>query len=165
VRTIKRLVIHCSATPNGRPHTVQDIDAWHRDNGWKRDPSAAKRCGNPELTSIGYTRVIYTNGESRQGRCWDEIPVSVRGWNSDAIAICMVGTNKFSLQQWDTLKREVSFVQSQLKIEIIQGHRDLSPDKDRDGFVEPHEWLKDCPGFDVAKWLAGGMEPLQGHIL
>lgn len=165
MRTIKRLVIHCSATPNGRHHTVHDIDDWHRANKWRRDPAAAARCGNPELTSIGYTRVIYTNGESHQGRCWDEVPVSVRGWNSDAIAICMIGTNKFSLQQWDTLKREVSFLRSQLKIEIIQGHRDLSPDKDGDGSVEPHEWLKDCPGFDVAKWLAGGMEPLRGHVL
>ena len=39
----------------------------------------------------------------------------------------------------------------------IMGHRDLSPDKDGDGVVEPHEWLKACPSFDVSKerdgWL------------
>ena len=25
---------------------------------------------------------------------------------------------------------------------------------DGDGIIEPNEWLKTCPGFDVAAWLA-----------
>ncbi len=33
----------------------------------------------------------------------------------------------------------------------ICGHRDLSPDKDGDGVVEPHEWIKMCPCFDAKK--------------
>jgi hypothetical protein len=28
----------------------------------------------------------------------------------------------------------------------------MSPDLDRDGKVEPHEWLKMCPCFDVVEW-------------
>ena len=32
----------------------------------------------------------------------------------------------------------------------IVGHRDLSCDADGDGIVERHEWVKQCPGFDVA---------------
>ena len=36
----------------------------------------------------------------------------------------------------------------------VVGHRDLSPDKDGDGVVERHEWLKDCPCFDVPAWWA-----------
>ena len=35
----------------------------------------------------------------------------------------------------------------------VLGHRDLSPDLDKDGIVEPYEWVKSCPCFDVAKWL------------
>lgn len=35
----------------------------------------------------------------------------------------------------------------------IVGHRDLSPDKDGDGVVERHEWLKRCPNFDVSSWV------------
>jgi N-acetyl-anhydromuramyl-L-alanine amidase AmpD len=31
----------------------------------------------------------------------------------------------------------------------IVGHRDLSPDKDKDGVVERHEWVKMCPSFDA----------------
>jgi N-acetyl-anhydromuramyl-L-alanine amidase AmpD len=34
----------------------------------------------------------------------------------------------------------------------LLGHRDLSPDLDRDGVVEPHEYLKACPCFDVRAW-------------
>ena len=46
----------------------------------------------------------------------------------------------------------------------ICGHRDLSPDINGDGTIEPNEWLKTCPGFTVADWLAGDMAPLAGHI-
>jgi N-acetyl-anhydromuramyl-L-alanine amidase AmpD len=38
----------------------------------------------------------------------------------------------------------------------ILGHRDLSPDIDGDGVVEEHEWLKDCPCFDVYTWRFNG---------
>lgn len=35
----------------------------------------------------------------------------------------------------------------------VVGHRDLSPDLDGDGTVEPEEWTKACPCFDVKKEL------------
>lgn len=47
--------------------------------------------------------------------------------------------------------------QIELHTDCMDGHRDLSPDIDGDGVVERHEWLKTCPGFDVAAWLASGM--------
>ena len=31
------------------------------------------------------------------------------------------------------------------------GHRDLSPDLNGNGEIEPEEWIKQCPCFDVAK--------------
>jgi hypothetical protein len=46
-----------------------------------------------------------------------------------------------------------------------KGHRDYSPDKNSDGIIQPSEWMKTCPGFDVAAWLAGNLLPLEGHIL
>ena len=165
MRKLTRLVIHCSATPNGRHHTVEDIDLWHRANKWFRNSAAAKECGNPQLTSVGYHRIIYTDGLRVQGRCFQEVPVSVRGWNSDSVALCMIGTNKFTQAQWDSLKLEVLFLASELGIQTIQGHRDLSPDKDGDGVLEKHEWLKDCPGFDVAEWIKNGYTPNKLNVL
>ena len=40
---------------------------------------------------------------------------------------------------------------------IIQGHRDWSPDLDGDGKIEPNEWVKMCPCFDVKDWFAAGL--------
>jgi N-acetylmuramoyl-L-alanine amidase len=31
----------------------------------------------------------------------------------------------------------------------VCGHRDLSPDLNRDGKITPNEWTKVCPCFDV----------------
>ena len=36
-------------------------------------------------------------------------------------------------------------------------------DYDGDGKVEPWEWLKTCPGFDVHEWMTGGMKALPEH--
>jgi len=46
----------------------------------------------------------------------------------------------------------------------ICGHRDLSPDADGDGTVEPREWTKTCPGFDVSTWFGAGMTPDPAHV-
>ena len=32
---------------------------------------------------------------------------------------------------------------------IIQGHRDFSPDLNKNGKIEPNEWIKMCPSFDA----------------
>jgi len=52
-RQINLITLHCSATPNGRWTTAQDIDGWHRDVGYARY-AAAREKFNPSLSSIGY---------------------------------------------------------------------------------------------------------------
>jgi N-acetyl-anhydromuramyl-L-alanine amidase AmpD len=34
----------------------------------------------------------------------------------------------------------------------IMGHRDFSRDLNRDGVLQPSEWAKACPSFDVKSW-------------
>ena len=36
----------------------------------------------------------------------------------------------------------------------IYGHRDLSPDKNKDGKITENEWLKSCPCFDAIEEYA-----------
>jgi N-acetylmuramoyl-L-alanine amidase len=31
----------------------------------------------------------------------------------------------------------------------VCGHRDLSPDLNGNGRIEPHEWMKECPCYSV----------------
>lgn len=33
----------------------------------------------------------------------------------------------------------------------VAGHRDLSPDRNNNGEVEPMEWTKQCPCFEVKR--------------
>lgn len=60
-RQIKSIIIHCTATPNGKYVSVNDIDRWHRERGFKRS-AECRQWQNPDLAAIGYHFVIYTNG-------------------------------------------------------------------------------------------------------
>lgn len=187
-RTINEIVIHCSATPNGRWLSPVDIDYWHRERGFRRAQAMRARL-NRDLEAIGYHYVILTNGAPATGRYIDEIGAHTNGHNRYAVGTCLVGTDQFTPLQWTTLAyhvraivdwvaerrgfperlrrgathEDVLALARRLGLSIV-GHRDLSPDLDGDGTVEPQEWIKGCPGFDVGRWLAGGMAPLQDHL-
>lgn len=174
-RHITDIIIHCAATRNGdslfRAHPnggakippVAIIDDWHRQRGFKRSDEARKR-HNPQLTSIGYHYVIYTNGTAATGRAEWEIGAHVAGQNSRSIGICLLGTDKFTTLQWTRLAELVKLLQKQYPRARVLGHRDYSPDKNGNGIIEPWEWTKICPGFAVADWVNGDMKPLAGHI-
>lgn len=158
-RLIDLIVIHCSATPNGRWTTAPDIDRWHDDRGFERR-SQWREKWNPDLKAIGYHFVIYTNGAIATGRHLDEIGAHAGGHNKASIGICMIGTDRYTMEQWRELDALVAKLHTRYPAASILGHRDLSPDLDGDGIIEPHEWLKTCPGFDVGKWLtAAGNVP------
>lgn len=163
-RAVDSIVIHCSASPNGRHHHVRDIDAWHAARGMRRTPAFRQR-QNSELGSIGYHFLIYINGAVATGRHLDEIGAHVRGHNSRSIGICMIGMDQFTAEQWVSLRTLVGGLREIYPRARVVGHRDLSPDTDKDGTVEKFEWIKTCPGFDVADWIKGGMAPWPDHLL
>lgn len=164
MRKIRRIIIHCSATPNGVPVKVQTIDEGHRLRKFKRTPEAI-RSYNPGLKHIGYHWFIALDGTEFPGRHWTEIGAHVNGSNADSLGICMAGTDRFSAAQWRTLKTRLVAAMSQWPEAEVSGHRDHSPDLDGDGVIEPQEWIKICPGFDVAAFLRNGMSPLPKHLL
>lgn len=153
MRTITDIIIHCAATPNGRWFDVSQIDRWHQERGFKRQDFYRKK-HNPLLLAIGYHFVIYNNGAVATGRHLDEIGAHARGFNSHSIGICLIGTGKFSIAQWENLRGNVrGLIAKYHGVERIVGHRDL-PDVH-----------KDCPGFSVSDWLRGDMRPLSAHVL
>jgi N-acetylmuramoyl-L-alanine amidase len=194
MRTINLIVIHCSATPSGKPiargtpgkpgflNAAQVIDSWHAVRSFKRT-AANLRLHNGHLPSIGYHYVIDIDGTVLSGRHEMEVGAHAAGHNASSIGICLVGgvepkTAAYTPAQWDSLARLVRRISVMRRIPLaparrsgktltggICGHRDLSPDINNNGIVEPHEWLKTCPGFDVAKWLAAPAQPLAGHVL
>lgn len=176
MREIHQIVIHCSATPNGRTlfsgtpgkpgftTPATQINAWHKARAFQRRPQFLQR-QEPRLCCIGYHFVVGINGAVFNGRHVDEVGAHVQGHNRNSIGVCMVGTDHYSREQWTALANLVDGLRKTYPEARLCGHRDLSPDKNGDGTVEPSEWLKTCPGFAVADWVLGGMTPLSGHIL
>lgn len=180
-RTIKHHIIHCAATPNGKPISIADIDKMHQQRGFKRDTQMARNF-NPLYKSIGYHFFIEVDGAIRTGRHLEEIGAHVQGNNAHSIGTCMAGTDKFTTAQWESLRtlcvgligeisnRTIMHVDTaldtyaELGIKLL-GHRDYSPDLNGDGQITRNEWIKTCPGFSVAEWGQGGMLPLPKQTL
>ena len=128
MRTISEIIIHCSATPEGKPFTIADIDQWHRQRGF--------RC-------IGYHFVIYLDGSVHAGRPIAESGAHCHGHNAHSIGICYVGGLDSLGQPKDTRTpaQKTSLVKlvNQLKNEYpnakVHGHNEYAN--------------KACPCFDV----------------
>ncbi len=171
MRPINLIVTHCSASPNGDTlfrgkagdvgfqTPVQIIDEWHAKRGFQRS-SAARVRYNPSLRAIGYHYVIYRNGAISTGRDVTEIGAHVTGYNQKSLGVCLVGTDRYTPAQWASLADLVGALRKRYPESRVTGHRDLSPDQNANGIVEKFEWLKTCPGFDVAAWIEGGMNPV-----
>jgi N-acetyl-anhydromuramyl-L-alanine amidase AmpD len=136
---INLIVVHCSATPNGISFSAADIHQMHVDRGF---------------SGIGYHKVIRTDGTIENGRPEYWFGAHVEGHNKKSLGVCLIGTDKFSDKQFDSLATLLADYKKIFGSKLqITGHRDLSPDKDKDGIIEPHEWVKLCPGFDVKSFI------------
>ena len=141
MREIKEIHIHCSATR--KIVNAETIRSWH-----KAEPR--------NWSDIGYHFVV--TGKIEAGRPLHRKPCSARGHNKNSIAICYSGgLNKETGKPEDTrtpLQKELLIkLLKQLKAKYpkakIVGHRDLSPDRNKDGEITSDEWLKSCPCFDA----------------
>lgn len=130
MRRIDKIIIHCSATPEGRHHTVEDIDRWHRQRGFK---------------CIGYHFVIYLDGSVHKGRPVEQIGAHCTGQNANSIGICYIGGCDKKMHAKDTrtpAQREalhdlVELLRTEYPKATVHGHREYAQ--------------KDCPSFDVSK--------------
>ena len=130
-RTIHYLVIHCSATPEGRAHTAKDIDLWHKQRGF---------------TEIGYNYVILLDGTIELGRDVDKIPAHVEGQNKDSIGICYIGgIDKNTLQPKDTRTK----TQKEALVKLLKELRALYPDAIIQGHRDFAGVKKACPCFNA----------------
>jgi len=139
------IVIHVSATKPSWKGGAKEIDAMHKARGW---------------AGIGYHYVIKPDGTLEKGRAPNAVGAHVAGFNSISLGICLVGGLDAAGNPADTRTPAqetalISLLTSLTKTypnARICGHRDLSPDRDGDGIIEPFEHLKACPCFDVIPW-------------
>lgn len=169
-RSIQLLVIHCTASANGDDlfrteagHAltpVEIVDRWHRERGFQRKREDRARL-NPDLSSIGYHWLIYTNGARATGRSHNEMGAHAQGYNAHSIGIALVGTDRFTPQQWAAAAEMVQILTAQYRIPL------QSPDtRDPRGLIgvcghnELPDVAKACPGFSVRDWIARDLKPL-----
>lgn len=143
---LKYLVLHCTATPEGRDVSAADIRHWHLSpvskggRGWKQ---------------VGYTDLIHLNGsverlvdnnEDAWVDAW-EITNGAKGYNSVSRHVVYAGGCSADGKPKDTrtpeqkaaMERYVKeFHAKHPKVKII-GHNQVA--------------AKDCPSFDVPAWL------------
>lgn len=144
---MKRLVIHCTATPEGREVSAADIRHWHTDpvsrggKGWKQ---------------VGYTDLIHLDGsverlvqnnEDAEVDPW-EVTNGAKGYNSTSRHIVYAGGCDKQMKPKDTrteaqrkaLTDYVRDFHRRFPTIRIVGHRELDKSKA-------------CPSFDVQAWL------------
>jgi N-acetylmuramoyl-L-alanine amidase len=76
MRRINKIIVHCTATPEGREVTVAEVDKWHRARGFD---------------GIGYHYLIGLNGVIHFGRPDSKVGAHCEGQNANSIGICYVG--------------------------------------------------------------------------
>ena len=76
MRKINEIILHCSATAEGKNFHASDIDKWHKAKGWK---------------GIGYHFVIDIDGTIEPGRPVGEVGAHTVGRNTNSIGICYIG--------------------------------------------------------------------------
>lgn len=148
-----KVVWHCSATSPKQDIHAADIAQMHKARGWD---------------DIGYHIVI-----SREGLvAWGENPrvagAHAKGHNATSIAVCMVGgvdkngeaENNFTPEQWESARATYLFLARVYPDAEHVGHRDLSDDRDGDGRIQRHEFMKDCPCFSVKQWEENDLQPV-----
>lgn len=130
MRNITEIIIHCTATPAGRPVSVAEIDLWHRQRGFR---------------SIGYHYLVALDGTVCPGRPLSEIGAHCLGHNAESIGIAYVGglTADGSASPADTrteaqktaLRALISSLRETYPGASVHSHRDFAP--------------KACPCFDA----------------
>lgn len=132
MRKIDKIIIHCSATPEGRAVTVETIRGWHRKQGW---------------SDIGYHYVIYLDGSVHEGRPLEAIGAHTSGENLHSVGICYVGGCDKNMKPKDTRTAE----QEAALVELVKRLKERFPGATVHGHNEYA--AKACPSFDVQKWI------------
>lgn len=131
-RRIEEIIVHCTATPEGRPVSVSTIRGWHIGQGWR---------------DIGYHWVVLLDGTIAPGRPESQVGSHVAGHNSGTLGVVYVGgvgadgktpkDTRTPAQKAALIELCRALIQRYPAIRKISGHREYA--------------AKACPSFDVRK--------------
>jgi N-acetylmuramoyl-L-alanine amidase len=144
VRKINNIIIHCSDSSFGTAKTIND---WHKERGFGAKGIDGK------VYNIGYHYVINNgyiykdmylqdwDGVVEKGRPDSLAGAHCKGQNSKSIGICLIGVDKFTDKQFESLTRLIKelMLEYDLDDEQINGHYEYSD--------------KSCPNFNVTTFV------------
>ena len=130
MRAIKKIIVHCADTPEGRDDRAADIRRWHKAQGWN---------------DIGYHYVVDLDGTIEPGRPIEKAGAHCTGHNADSIGVCYIGGCDKKMQPKDTrtdaqkasLLLLLKYLVAKYPGVTIYGHRNFAN--------------KSCPSFDAKK--------------
>jgi N-acetylmuramoyl-L-alanine amidase len=129
MRELKRIILHCSATEEGKVFDVHDIRIWHKARGW---------------SDVGYHYVINLDGTVGIGRPIARIGAHVSGHNHDSIGVCYIGgvrngkpSDTMNAFQYESALRLFRQLRRRYGDMTLHGHNEFAN--------------KACPSFDVRK--------------
>jgi N-acetylmuramoyl-L-alanine amidase len=142
MRDITRIFVHCTASWQ-ESTTVESLKEEFRRKGW---------------TNPGYHWVVFPDGKVVNLLQERYIANGVKGYNSKSVHVAWVGgidkehpkgtdnrTDKQKLALFDLLTK----LKLKYRSAMIMGHRDISPDLNHNGVIDPWERIKNCPCFDA----------------
>lgn len=133
MRTINDIIIHCTATPEGRDVTAAEVRAWHKARGFD---------------DIGYHYLVRLDGTVETGRPLEKAGAHCRGHNAHSIGIAYAGgcrrdgrtpADTRTAAQRTALKKLVLRLLRQYPGAGVHGHNDYAD--------------KACPSFNVKNAL------------
>lgn len=140
MRKLDKIILHCTATPEGQDTNVEAIRKDHLRRGF---------------SDIGYHYVIYRDGSIHEGRPIEKIGAHTTGYNTGSVGICYVGglenkpgTPYKKLKPKDTRTEAQKKSMEWLIRKLMQEYPTI---KEVHGHYEYAN--KACPSFDVAFWL------------
>ena len=144
---MKQLVLHCTATPEGRKVTSADIRAWHT-NPVSKGGRGWKQVGYTDMIHLdGRVESLVENNEDMNVDSW-EVTNGATGHNSVSRHVVYVGgvardgktpKDTRTPAQLKAMEAYVKDFHRRFPSVRIIGHNELA--------------AKACPSFDVQKWL------------
>ena len=131
MRKINEIIVHCTATAEGKNFKAADIDRWHKAIGW---------------IGIGYHHVVDLDGTVEPGRPENEVGAHCLKHNANSIGVVYVGglaSDGKTPKDTRTLEQKAALVKLLTELKhrylnaTIHGHRDFA--------------AKACPSFDATK--------------
>lgn len=129
-RAINEIIVHCSATEEGKHYSVETIRKWHVARGFK---------------DIGYNYVVYLDGSIHEGRNVNIAGAHTTNHNARSIGICYIG----GLDKKHKPKDTRTDAQKAALLKLIRALKKLYPNATVHGHREFAN--KACPCFDAYK--------------